>query len=64
MALFNVTVKLSGNDGNAFAIMGSVRNALKKAGATKEQLDQYTMDSIIGDYQNVLRVASRYLNKR
>lgn len=62
MALFNVTVKLSGNDGNAFAIMGSVRNALKKAGATKEQLDQYTMDSMSGDYQNLLRVASRYVN--
>lgn len=64
MALFNVTVKLSGNDGNAFAIMGSVRNALKKAGATKEQLDQYTMDSMSGDYQNLLRVASRYVNIR
>jgi hypothetical protein len=62
VALFNVTVKLSGNDGNAFAIMGSVRNALKKAGATKEQLDQYTMDSMSGDYQNLLRVASRYVN--
>lgn len=62
MALFNITVKLSGNDGNAFAIMGSVRNALKKAGATKEQLDQYTMDSMSGDYQNLLRVASRYVN--
>lgn len=62
MALFNVTVQLSGNDGNAFAIMGSVRNALKKAGATKEQLDQYTMDSMSGDYQNLLRVASRYVN--
>lgn len=64
MALFNVTVKLSGNDGNAFAIMGLVRNALKKAGATKEQLDQYTMDSMSGDYQNLLRVASRYVNIR
>jgi hypothetical protein len=64
VALFNVTVKLSGNDGNAFAIMGSVRNALKKAGATKEQLDQYTMDSMSGDYQNLLRVASRYVNIR
>jgi formyltetrahydrofolate synthetase len=62
VALFNITVKLSGNDGNAFAIMGSVRNALKKAGATKEQLDQYTMDSMSGDYQNLLRVASRYVN--
>ena len=35
MPKYDVAVQLSGNDGNAFAIMGAVKSALKKAGATK-----------------------------
>jgi preprotein translocase subunit SecA len=50
MAKYNVAVQLSGNDGNAFAIMGAVKSALKKAGASKEELEQYLADSMSGDY--------------
>jgi len=35
------TVKLIGQDGNAFAVMGSIKQALKNAGADKEYIDQY-----------------------
>ena len=35
----DVHVQLSGQDGNVFAILGRVRRALMKAGATQEQLD-------------------------
>jgi hypothetical protein len=31
MAKYDVSVQLSGNDGNAFAVMGAVKSALKKA---------------------------------
>ena len=61
MPKFNVQVQLSGEDGNAFAIMGAVQKALKKAGATKEQLTQYSMDSMAGDYDNLLRVAAHWV---
>jgi hypothetical protein len=57
MSKYNVSVQLSGNDGNAFAVMGAVKSALKKAGASKEELDQYLADSMSGDYDNLLRVA-------
>jgi hypothetical protein len=57
MAKYDVAVQLSGNDGNAFAVMGAVKSALKKAGASKEELDQYLADSMSGDYDNLLRVA-------
>ena len=57
MPKFNTTVQLTGNDGNAFAIMGSVRSALRRAGATKEQIDEYSNASMSGDYDNLLRVA-------
>ena len=32
-------VKLVGEDGNAFAVMGKAKNALRKAGADKEYVD-------------------------
>jgi hypothetical protein len=57
MPKYSVKVQLSGNDGNAFSVMGAVKSALKKAGATGEELDQYLKDSMSGDYDNLLRVA-------
>ena len=61
MAKYDVKVQLSGNDGNAFAIMGAVKSALKKAGATREELDEYLKDSMSGDYDNLLRVAAKWV---
>jgi hypothetical protein len=57
MPKYNVKVQLSGNDGNAFSVMGTVKQALKKAGASSEELSQYVSDSMSGDYDNLLRVA-------
>jgi len=58
---YNVTVQLTGEDGNAFAIMGAVRKALRKAGASTEELNQYSMESMSGDYDNLLRTAMRWV---
>jgi hypothetical protein len=58
----NVTVQLTGEDGNAIAIMARVQRALKKAGATPEELNQYTMDSMSGDYDNLLRAQMKWVN--
>lgn len=59
MPKYQVAVKLS--DGNAFAIMGAVQSALKKAGASKEELDRYFTESTAGDYDNLLRVATEWV---
>jgi len=64
MSKYPVTVQLSGNDGNAFAIMGAVQKALKQAGATKVELDQYFSESTSGDYDNLLRVAMQWVDVR
>lgn len=61
MAKYQVEVQLSGEDGNAFAIMGRVQSALKRAGATKEELDQYFNESTAGDFDNLLRVACQWV---
>jgi len=56
------TVKLTGEDGNAFAIMGTVSRALRKAGLPKEHIDKYMEESTSGDYNNLLVVAHKYAN--
>jgi hypothetical protein len=53
-------VKLVGHDGNAFAIMGRVKQALKRAGADKEYIDRYVREAMAGDYNNLLRVSMEY----
>jgi hypothetical protein len=61
MPKYNIEVQLSGNDGNAFAIMAAVRRALKTAGATPEELSQYQEESMSGDYDHLLRVAMEWV---
>ena len=55
-------VELVGQDGNAFAIMGAVSNALRKAGADSEYIKQYTDAATSGDYDNLLQVTMEYAN--
>ena len=57
-----VTVKLTGNDGNAFSIMAQVSKTLRKAGATAEEVEQYMNESMSGDYDNLLRTAMKWVN--
>ena len=55
-------VKLIDTDGNAFAIMGRVKNALVKAGADKEYVMKYQDEAMAGDYDNLLCVTMDYVH--
>ena len=55
-----VRVKLVGKDGNAFAILGRVRRALREAGY-HELAEQYLKEAQAGDYDNLLRVTMEYV---
>ena len=61
MPKFDVDVQLVGRDGNAFAIMGAVSKALRRAGATAEGIAKYREESTSGDYDNLLRVAMKWV---
>ena len=56
------TVKLIGQDGNAFSIMGRVKKALMQAGADKEYVDKYLKESTVGDYSYLLTVSMEYVD--
>ena len=55
-------VKLVGHDGNAFSIMGCVKQALKRAGADKEYIDEYLNKATSGDYDHLLVVSMGYVD--
>jgi len=54
------TVKMTGHDGNAFSIMGRIKQALKSAGADREYIDKYLKEATSGDYDNLLVVSMEY----
>jgi hypothetical protein len=51
-----VKVKLVGEDGNAFSIMGRVVAAMRKAKCSNEDIKAYQTAATSGDYSNLLRV--------
>jgi len=55
-------ISVSPTDGNAFSIMGAVSSAIRSAGATQEEVEQYLADSTSGDYNNLLRVAMEWVD--
>ena len=54
---------LVGVDGNAYAIMGYVRTAMKRAKMAKEDIDAYTKDATSSDYNHLLVVSCEMIDK-
>ena len=54
-------VKLIGENSNAYAIIGRVKKALKKAGADQEYIQRYVDEATSGDYNNLLLVTMKYV---
>lgn len=57
----HITVELSGTDGNAFAIIGKVIRALKRAKVSAEEIEAFTEEATSGDYNNVLGTCFRWV---
>lgn len=51
-----VTVDLIGGDGNAFAILGKVQKALRRAGVSAEEIKAFMDGATDGDYDHLLGV--------
>jgi hypothetical protein len=57
----DVEVELSGTDGNAFAIIGTVLRALRRSGALSADLAEFQSEATSGDYDHVLQTAMRWV---
>lgn len=61
MAKTNVKVKLVGEDGNAFAILGRVTREMKRAGVDAETIKEYQNEAMSGNYDHLLATTMEYV---
>ena len=54
---------LAGVDGNAYAIMGYVRIAMRRTGMSREDIDAYIKDATNSDYNHLLVVSCEMIDK-
>lgn len=58
----DVTVQLSGEDGNALLIVSRVRRALQRAGVESAELTNFSNEALSGDYDHVLQTCMAWVN--
>lgn len=57
-----IEVQLTGEDGNAFFIIGRVSRALRRANVPADEVAEFSREAMSGDYDNVLRTAMRWVS--
>ena len=57
-----VEVELVGNDGNAFAILGNVSKAMRRAKIEKSEIDAFMTEAMGGDYDNLLQTCMKWVS--
>lgn len=56
-----IEVILSGGDGNAFVIIGSVMKALKKGGVSAAEIEVFRDEAMEADYDHVLQTCMKWV---
>ena len=56
-----IEVELIGHDGNAFAVLGRVQKAMRRAGVSKEERDEFLAEAMSGDYDHLLQTVTRWV---
>ena len=55
----DIVVNLSDNDGNAFAILGRVRKAMRRAGISDDEITEFSHEAMSSDYDYLLQTVMR-----
>lgn len=55
----NVHVEMVGEDGNAFAVLGRVQRALRKAKVPDAEVKAFMAEATSGDYDHLLQTVIR-----
>jgi len=58
----NIEVQLVGMDGNAFSILGRVMDAMKKAGLSQTEIDEFIKEATSDNYDNLLMTVAKWVN--
>ena len=59
-----VTVQLTGQDGNGFGIVCRVKMALKRAGVPEAEQDEFFTEATSGDYDHLLQTCMKWVSVR
>jgi hypothetical protein len=58
----DISVRLVGEDGNAFAILGRVTRAMRRARLPKSEIDTFMQEATAGNYDALLCTVMRWVN--
>ena len=57
----NIIVQLTGIDGNAFAILGAVTKAMRKANCHAEEIAEFKDEAMSGNYEHLLQTCMAWV---
>lgn len=58
----NISVRLTGEDGNAFEILARVQLAMRRKGVTETEVKEFISEATSGDYDNLLQTCLKWVN--
>lgn len=58
----HITVKLTGTDGNAWAVLAAVNKALYENGIPKAEASSFFDEATSGDYGHLLQTVMQWVN--
>ena len=58
----DIEVELSEQDGNAFAILGRVTKALRRADVPSDEIAAFQKEATAGDYDHLLQTCMRWVD--
>jgi len=58
----HVNVRLVGEDGNAFAILGRTRRALQQGGVSYDVVDRFIKEAMSSNYDHLLRTVMDWVH--
>lgn len=57
-----IKVRFTGQNGNAFNLLGIMQNALRKAKIPKEEIDAIMAEATSGDYDHLLQTCMKFVD--
>lgn len=58
----DITVQLTGEDGNAIAIVQRVTKALRRGGVSPDEVAEFRKQALSGDYDHVLNTCMEWVD--
>ena len=57
-----INVQLTGNDGNAFAVLANVKREMRTKGVPQEVIEGFLSEAMSGDYDHLLQTCAKWVS--